>query len=120
MKHALNILLLTAALTAPVFAQECSKNSDACASTPSHRSPFLEASSKPDSAAHAVKAVLKKTVKTAAAAPAQPVIAAVPAATPAPVPMRETFSNPFWLLFAFGGLACLYLYLKNGKKGRKK
>ena len=121
MKHALNILLVTAAFAATAFAQECSKNSDACKSTPASRSPFLEAAAKAEAG---TRKPAPKTAKKSAgtAAPVQASTAAASAA-PAAAPVTaspETFSNPLWLIFALGGLAGLYAYLTAGKKGRKK
>jgi len=126
MKNALTILILAAAFSAAASAQECSKNTDACVSTQSRRSPFLEASSRPEPAARPLpKAAPGKTLRPAASAPvapapAAPAAASTAAAVPLAAPKQETFSNPLWLLFAFGGLAALYFYLTSGKRGRRK
>ncbi|OGR99121.1 MAG: hypothetical protein A2016_04355 [Elusimicrobia bacterium GWF2_62_30] len=121
MRHALYFLLASAFFCVPSSAQECSKNSDACAAAPAPRSPFLEASSKPASApapARKKPAAKKVSAPAVPAAPAASTAAAT--AAPAEAAAPEPLSSPLWLFFVLGGLALLYLYLANGKKGKRK
>lgn len=126
MKHALYCLLaLLPALAHGGQPAPCAKEAEACSDT-GPRSAFLEAA-KPAAATVADKrgkagknvAPPGAAVNPAAAAQAAAGEAAPAADAPAEKPAAS--SNPLWVVFAAGGLAGLYLYLKNDavKKKRK-
>ncbi|OGS13033.1 MAG: hypothetical protein A2234_09535 [Elusimicrobia bacterium RIFOXYA2_FULL_58_8] len=102
----------------PVFAQDCSKKTDACSAAPARRSLFLEASAAPGTAP-----VLVSPGQAGKKSPEVPVAAGVStaAAVQASPSAPAAASNPLWAIFAAAGLAGLYLYLrKDSAKRRKK
>ena len=121
MKHALYCLLVVLpALAYGGAPAPCAKDADACADT-GPRSAFLEAAKapgKPKAAAPSEKAAKKSAP---APAPENYNVAASPPVDAPPPAAPGPSSNPLWVVFAAGGLAGLYLYLKNDavKKKRK-
>ncbi|PIU19397.1 MAG: hypothetical protein COT18_07710 [Elusimicrobia bacterium CG08_land_8_20_14_0_20_59_10] len=132
MKNVLFSLLTAALLSVPVFAAgDCSDGSDVCRASPAPVSPFLAASRAPESAPAPTvkKPVVKKpapqkiSVKipdTPAVSPAAPAVASAADSVEAAPPEAGTLSSPLWLFFVFGGIACLYIYLRGGKRGKNK
>lgn len=132
MKHVLFSLLAAALLSVPVFsAGDCSDNSDVCKASPAPVSPFLAASLAPESvpAQAGNKPVANKpspkkpSVKrpeAPAVSSAAPAVASAADSVQAEPQEAGTLSSPLWLFFVSGGIACLYIYLRGGKKGKRR
>lgn len=109
------LLPLLLACCAPLNAEDCAKNSDACSSGAKAVSPFLAASAQPVKTTAAPAAV-----KPAPAVPPAQAPLASTAAVAVPAPETGASSNPLWLLFVGAGMAALYFYLGGRKKRGKR
>lgn len=125
-------IALTLVFLLPVFAaaaDDCAKNSDACAAGSRKLSPFMQAvSAAENGAARAAaapelkqgRAPRKASMRQAAVSTA-PAAVEISSAAPAGPAEGGRRSSPLWLLVVAGGLAGLYFYLGGGRRrGRRK
>jgi len=122
----MKIRALALVLLLPVCAaaaEDCAKNSDACAASAKPSSPFLQAAAAEPAPATEPKKVSRRRVPALVPATVSTTQASVEVSTgalPAPAEKRSA-SSPLWLILVAAGLLGLYAYLNGGRRrGRRK